>query len=145
MMRVHTHIHNAEYMGIPCRDKKMAFQQIGEQFTQHYYNTFDSNRAALGPLYSADSMLTFEGEQFQSATNIVAKISSLPFQRVRHEIVKCDCQPSVNNGIIVFVTGNLYVDDSTNPLKFAQVFHLCQNPGGQGYFCLNDLFRLNIG
>ena len=39
-----------------------------------------------------------------------------------------DCQPSVNNGIIVFVSGNLSIEGG-NPLMFTEVFHLQQ--GGQ--------------
>ncbi|CAK9088492.1 Nuclear transport factor 2 (NTF-2) [Durusdinium trenchii] len=42
---------------------------------------------------------------------------ALPFQKVQHQIVKCDCQPSVNDGIVIFITGNLLVDDNANPLK----------------------------
>eukprot|EP00440_Ansanella_granifera_P068347 gb/GFBE01074149.1/.p1 GENE.gb/GFBE01074149.1/~~gb/GFBE01074149.1/.p1 ORF type:complete len:123 (+),score=35.63 gb/GFBE01074149.1/:1-369(+) len=122
----------------------MAFQQIGEQFCQHYYQTFDSNRAGLMPLYSDQSMLTFEGEQFQGAQNITQKLASLPFTKVQHQIVKCDCQPSMNDGVLIFVTGNLLVDDNQNPLKFAQVFHLMKGPTGN-YYCHNDMFRLNIG
>mmetsp|Transcript_102905 Transcript_102905/g.286604 ORF Transcript_102905/g.286604 Transcript_102905/m.286604 type:complete len:125 (+) Transcript_102905:94-468(+) len=121
------------------------FQQVGEQFVQHYYQTFDTNRANLGPLYGDVSMMTFEGEQFQGSGAIVGKLQSLPFQKVQHQIVKADCQPSPgNNGVVIFVTGNLLVDDNQNPLKFAQVFQLIQNPSG-GYFCQNDMFRLNIG
>mmetsp|Transcript_92223 Transcript_92223/g.298269 ORF Transcript_92223/g.298269 Transcript_92223/m.298269 type:complete len:125 (-) Transcript_92223:77-451(-) len=122
-----------------------AFQQVGEQFCQQYYQIFDTNRAGLAPLYGEQSMLTFEGEQFQGAAAIAQKLASLPFQKVRHQIVKCDCHPNPSeNGVIIFVTGNLMVDDNQNPLKFAQVFYLKNGPTGS-YFCQNDLFRLNIG
>merc|ERR1719480_514702 len=106
-----------------------SFQQVGEQFVQHYYGTFDSNRQNLAPLYGQSSMLTFEGEQFQGAQAIVQKLASLPFRKVAHQIVKCDCHPNPGeNGVIIFVTGNLVVDDSPNPLKFAQVFYLKHAP-----------------
>mmetsp|Transcript_51391 Transcript_51391/g.165040 ORF Transcript_51391/g.165040 Transcript_51391/m.165040 type:complete len:112 (+) Transcript_51391:82-417(+) len=65
-----------------------AFQQVGEQFCQQYYQIFDTNRAGLAPLYGEQSMLTFEGEQFQGAAAIAQKLASLPFQKVRHQIVK---------------------------------------------------------
>jgi len=121
------------------------FQAVGEQFVQHYYQTFDSNRGGLFPLYDANSMLTFEGEQFQSAQNIVQKLASLPFQKVQHQVVKCDCQPVIGeNGVMIFVTGNLIVDDNQNPLKFAQVFYLKQL-APEKFVCQNDMFRLNIG
>ena len=49
----------------------------------------------------------------------------------------------MNNGIIVFVSGSLRIDDG-NPLMFTEVFHL-QQGGQQGYLVLNDVFRLNLG
>merc|ERR1712154_349174 len=119
----------------PAFVRNMAFQQVGEAFVQQFYQTFDSNRAGLAPLYSDTSMLTFEGEQFQGAANIVQKLASLPFQRVQHQIVKVDCHPNPpENGVLIFVTGNLLVDDNQNPLKFAQVFYLRQSPTGN-YYC----------
>eukprot|EP00389_Voromonas_pontica_P000830 GDKH01001233.1.p1 GENE.GDKH01001233.1~~GDKH01001233.1.p1 ORF type:complete len:127 (+),score=32.12 GDKH01001233.1:140-520(+) len=122
-----------------------TFHEIGTQFVTHYYTTFDSNRQGLLNLYGEQSMLTFEEKQVQGAQNIVNQLTQLQFKQVRHQIVKCDCQPSTNSGVLVFVTGNMFVDGETNPLKFAQVFHLVQNANGQGYYCHNDLFRLNIG
>jgi hypothetical protein len=32
------------------------FEQVGKAFVQHYYQTFDTNRAGLGNLYQAESM-----------------------------------------------------------------------------------------
>mmetsp|Transcript_88062 Transcript_88062/g.152559 ORF Transcript_88062/g.152559 Transcript_88062/m.152559 type:complete len:126 (+) Transcript_88062:45-422(+) len=123
---------------------KPQFEEVGQQFVQHYYSTFDSNRAGLQPLYGDTSMLSFEGEQVQGAANIAQKYVSLQFSKVRHELVKCDCQPSpANNGILIFATGNIFVNDGPNPLKFSQVFQLCQAPTG-AYFCQNDLFRLSM-
>ncbi len=87
-------------------------------------------------------MLSFEGEQFQGVQAILDKFSS--FGNIKHEIKSFDAQPSVNNGIICFVSGDLFIDSSENPVKFAQVFQLF--PGGSaGYFCFNDMFRLNYG
>merc|ERR1719203_2574232 len=121
------------------------FQQVGEQFCQHYYQTFDTNRSQLLPLYQDHSLLTFEGEQHQGANAIVQKLVGLPFQKVQHQIVKADCHPVPGSqNVLIFVTGNLGVDDNANPLKFAQVFQLAQGPSGN-FFCLNDMFRLNIG
>lgn len=121
-----------------------AFAQIGQNFCQHYYNKFDSNRADLQSLYTAESMLTFEEESVIGVNDIMKKLLSLTFTKVRHVIVKADYQPNpFNNGVIVFVTGDLFIDDNTNPLKFAQVFHLA--PYCDSYIIVNDMFRLNIG
>merc|ERR1712194_603497 len=70
------------------------FQTVGEQFCQHYYGTFDTNRAGLAGMYGDTSMLTFEGEQFQGAAGITQKLVSLPFVKVVHQVVKCDCHPN---------------------------------------------------
>eukprot|EP00347_Sterkiella_histriomuscorum_P015825 403355544 len=118
------------------------FMQIGEQFVSHYYNVFDNSRPGLKELYTNDSMLTFEGEQFQGAAAILEKFNS--FGTIKHQIKSFDAQPSVNNGILCFASGDLFIDGGENPVKFAQVFHLV--PGGSaGYFCFNDMFRLNYG
>ena len=119
------------------------FTQIGQQFVTHYYKTFDRNRSELGSLYSAQSMLSFESQQFQGVEGIVQKLVSLHFQTVEHQIVTTDCQPGPNNGVIVLVTGTLLVDGGQNPLKYAQCFQLAPCP--TGYFVLNDMFRLNYG
>jgi len=44
------------------------------------------------------------------------------FGNIRHDIKSFDAQPSVNNGIICFVSGDLFIDGGENPVKFAQVF-----------------------
>ena len=87
-------------------------------------------------------MLTFEGEQFQGVANILGKFAS--FGKIKHEIKSFDAQPSVNNGILCFISGDLFIDEGANPVKFAEVFHLI--PGGSaGFYCFNDMFRLNYG
>lgn len=40
----------------------MSFDQVGKQFVDHYYNTFDTQRANLAGLYTEASMMTYEGE-----------------------------------------------------------------------------------
>jgi Nuclear transport factor 2 (NTF2) domain len=79
-----------------------------QAFTDHYYNTFDTNRPALATLYQDQSMMTFEGEKFAGAA-ITQKLTSLPFQQCQHRVVSLDAQPSVSQGINIFVTGQLIV------------------------------------
>ena len=122
------------------------FDSIGKQFVDHYYKTFDSNRAQLGSLYGNDSMLTFENDQFRGADALIKKLTSLPFAQVQHQIVTTDCQPNLSNhGVIVLVTGTLIVDGGATPLKYAQTFHIAPLPNNAGYICVNDMFRLNYG
>jgi hypothetical protein len=71
-------------------------------------------------------------------------LEELTFKKVKHNIITTDCQPSVSNGVLVFVSGDLYADDNNVPLKFSQVFHLM--PAGQtNFYVTNDVFRLNYG
>lgn len=52
-----------------------ALAEIGPAFAQHYYQTFDTNRAALHTLYQDASMLTFENEQFAGMQAIMTKLT----------------------------------------------------------------------
>ena len=54
-------------------------------------------------MFTAESMLTFEGEQHLGQEAIYAKLSGLG--KVEHIPGTLDCQPSVNDGIVCFVSG----------------------------------------
>ncbi|KAF8653822.1 hypothetical protein HU200_061946 [Digitaria exilis] len=95
---------------------------VAKAFVGHYYQTFDSNRAALVGLYQDTSMLTFEGEKFQGTAAIAGKLGSLPFQHCEHQIVTVDCQPSgPQGGMLVFVSGSIRTGPEEHPIKFSQV------------------------
>lgn len=98
---------------------------VAKAFVEHYYSTFDANRAGLANLYQDASMLTFEGQKIQGSQNIVAKLTSLPFQQCQHSITTVDCQPSgPAGGMLVFVSGNLQLAGEQHALKFSQVYFL---------------------
>ena len=54
------------------------FEEVGKQFVAHYYNVFDTQRSELGVLYTDESMLTFEGDQFKGIQAIGEKYGGLP-------------------------------------------------------------------
>ncbi|KAI8805147.1 nuclear transport factor 2 [Cladochytrium replicatum] len=119
---------------------------VATEFTKYYYGLFDTDRKQLQPLYRDFSMLTFEGASILGTAGILEKLVSLPFERVQHKIDTLDVQPSnpqVPNALLVFVTGQLLVDQEANPLKFTQTFQLI--PEGNSFFIYNDIFRLNYG
>merc|ERR1711916_114455 len=125
-------------------EKTMAdINAIAQQFVNHYYSVFSTNRPGLASLYAADSMLTFEGDSFKGTEQIIGKLTTLNFQSVKHAPQTLDVQPTPS-GILVFISGSLYVDGSELPLKFAQVFHLLPAAGGS-YYVSSDIFRLNYG
>ncbi|KAK1436627.1 hypothetical protein QVD17_02409 [Tagetes erecta] len=115
---------------------------VAKAFVDHYYSTFDTNRATLATLYQDTSMLTFEGQKILGSANIVAKLTTLPFQQCKHMITTVDCQPSgPSGGMLVFVSGNLQISGEQHALKFSQMFHLM--PTLSSFYVLNDIFRLN--
>ncbi|KAI5850038.1 nuclear transport factor 2 [Tricharina praecox] len=117
---------------------------IAQQFTDYYYSTFDTDRAALAPLYAEESMLTFETNQVQGVTAIVEKLMSLPFQKVKHQVATLDAQPAGPDGsLLVMVTGKLLLDEEQNPQNYCQSFHLISRAGS--YYVRNDVFRLVYG
>ena len=82
---------------------------LPQAFTDHYYPTFDTNRAALSSLYSEQSALVFEGLKSQGTQAIMAKLTGLPFQRCQHKITSTDAHAVPGGGVLVFVTGQLLV------------------------------------
>ncbi|KAK2767815.1 Nuclear transport factor 2 [Arachnomyces sp. PD_36] len=118
------------------------FAAVAQQFVEFYYKTFDENRANLAALYRDNSMLTFESASVLGANGIVEKLTSLPFQKVAHQVATCDAQPAGDSGgILVLVTGALLVDEEQKPMNYTQAFQLL--PDGSGsYFVFNDVFKL---
>ena len=91
-------------------------------------------------LFSNQSMLTFEGEQFLGQEQIYGKLTS--FNKVEHKVNTCDCQPTQGEGIVAYVSGELKIDDG-NPLMFTECFVLAKG-GEMGYYVYNDIFRLSL-
>ncbi|EMC92839.1 hypothetical protein BAUCODRAFT_125801 [Baudoinia panamericana UAMH 10762] len=117
------------------------FSQIAKQFVQFYYDTFDDDRMKLAPLYTEQSMLTWEEKPFQGTTNIITQLQELPFRQVKHQVATLDAQPSDEQGsILVFVTGALLVEAEQRPMSYSQTFQLKRN--GDSYIIFNDMFRL---
>ncbi|KAG0291460.1 Nuclear transport factor 2 [Linnemannia gamsii] len=115
---------------------------VAQQFVTYYYQTFDANRAGLGPLYRPNSMLSFEGAQTQGADAVVEKLASLPLDGLRHNVSTMDAQPA-DGGVLVLVTGQLLASGESNPQFFTQNFLL--KPDGGSYYIQNDIFRLVYG
>merc|ERR1719378_772941 len=66
----------------------------------------------------------------------------LSFKTVKHVSKTMDVQPSGSGGLLVIVTGDIFVDESKNGLKYCEVFQL--KKGGNNSFWIHNLvFRLN--
>ncbi|THU46999.1 hypothetical protein C4D60_Mb09t10880 [Musa balbisiana] len=125
------------------REMEEQLEMVTKAFVDHYYNLFDTNRAALACLYDQTSMLSFEGQKILGADEIGRKLSQLPFEQCNHSISTVDCQPSpFVGGILVFVTGNLQLAGEEHQLRFSQIFQLIPTQQAS-FFVQNDIFRLN--
>ncbi|KAF8867151.1 nuclear transport factor 2 [Acephala macrosclerotiorum] len=120
------------------------FAEVAKQFTEFYYSQFDTDRKLLAPLYRDNSMLTFESASVAGALGIVEKLSSLPFEKVKHAVSTLDAQPSPNDGIMILVTGALLVDAEERPMNYTQAFQLLPDGAGS-FFIFNDIFKLVYG
>lgn len=122
------------------------YEKIGKVFVQQYYTTFDGDataRSQIANVYSdTDSLLTFEGMAFMGKAKIAEKLGQLTFQKINHAIETCDCQPTVDGGVVVMVMGQLKTDDDPAH-RFIQTFVL--KPLNGTFFVQHDLFRLCLG
>jgi len=50
-----------------------------------------------------------QGQKIQGPALITQKLTSLPFQQCQHRISSLDGQPSMSQGILIFVTGQILV------------------------------------
>ncbi|KAK1725250.1 uncharacterized protein BDZ83DRAFT_308443 [Colletotrichum acutatum] len=116
------------------------FEEIAKQFIEFYYNQFDSDRKGLASLYREQSMLTFESASSLGVNSIVEKLTSLPFEKVKHQVTTLDSQPTTDGGIIILVTGQLL-----RPMNYTQAFQLLRDPASGSYFVFNDIFKLVYG
>ena len=98
-------------------------------------------------MYGPQSLLTFEGAKIMGKEQIHTKLTEgIKFSKSRHRIQTLDAQPSANNGVIVFVGGEILIDEEEKPLRFSQVFHLQPIPSNpSSYYIQNDMFRLHYG
>lgn len=117
------------------------FKQIGEQFAQAYYQTYDAKQN-LATFYEENSLFTFEGQDIQGAQNIMQKLGSLGFQQVQHAVQKCQCQPVPGSPdkVLVTVIGDMMVNGSQK-VKFVEIFQLMKKPTGN-WFVLNNTFNV---
>ncbi|KEH38140.1 putative NTF2-like domain-containing protein [Medicago truncatula] len=92
---------------------------LSKAFMEHYYTTFDTNRPNLAAaLYHCQ-------RQIMGSQNIVAKLTSFPFQQCHHSITTVDCQPSgADGGMLVFVSGNLQLADEQHGQQIMFLFLL---------------------
>ena len=94
---------------------------------------------AIAPLYRAQSILSFEGENTVGQQPIVQKLCQLQLPAGQtHRVTTVDAQPSGagSGALLVFVTGDLA------GRKFQEVFQLVPAGAAGQYYIHNDIFRV---
>mmetsp|Transcript_69093 Transcript_69093/g.109767 ORF Transcript_69093/g.109767 Transcript_69093/m.109767 type:complete len:128 (+) Transcript_69093:121-504(+) len=115
---------------------------IGKAFLTHYYSSFDGNRNNLASLFNDSSMMTYEGSQHQGQKSIMEKLTTLKFSTCKHESKTMDVQPSGAGGLLIVVTGDIFVDGGKNGIKYSEIFHLMKAENNS-FWIHNLVFRLN--
>eukprot|EP01084_Bolivina_argentea_P165604 287676_1 len=103
---------------------KLNITEIGRQFINTYYDLYRNDRTKLEIYYRDPSCLSFEGQGFQGTKNIMNKLRNLPIKSIEHDTKTLDVQPSGCGGLMLFITGDLKLDDIKNPVKFSHSFHI---------------------
>merc|ERR1712154_505851 len=118
-------------------------QKIGTMFANSYYDLFRNDRTKLEIYYRDPSCLSYEGQGYQGTKKIMNKLRNLPIKSIKHDSKTVDVQPSGCGGLMIFVTGDLTLDDIKNPVKFSQSFHIVPiNASTSKFWIHNDIFRL---
>ncbi|KAH9515493.1 putative nuclear transport factor 2 [Bulinus truncatus] len=122
------------------------FDSIGKQFVEQYYAVFDQKeiRSQVAILYHpSESLLTFEGQQFQGSEAIAEKMKTIPLDNMMRQITTIDCQPTFDGGVLVTVIGQLKNSaENDKPMGFSQTFVL--KPANNTFYICHDIFRLVI-
>lgn len=118
-----------------------AAKDLSTNFAKHYYDTFDTNRANLASLYCDVSIMQFESATHIGKENIMKSLVELPFKVVKHLVTTVDGQPTIDEGVIIHVLGQLKADEDP-PHSFSQTFYVKMLK--ENYFILNEVFRLSI-
>jgi len=120
-------------------------QCIGQEFVRCYYTLLHENPNKLHRFY-LDQSTFVHGDQTDEAVECVSgqraiheKIMSLRFEDCRTKIKHVDSQPTLDQGVVVQVSGELS-NAGNLPRRFMQTFVLgCQT--ARKYYLHNDIFR----
>uniref|UniRef100_A0A0X3NWP2 NTF2-related export protein n=1 Tax=Schistocephalus solidus TaxID=70667 RepID=A0A0X3NWP2_SCHSO len=119
----------------------LDFQAVGESFVSQYYAKLQQNRQFVLDFYHEQALMTYEGTPLNGRAAIMGRFQSLTWKTIQINITSCDCQP-MENGIVVFVDGQLRCDDEARALPFSECFVLKKME--TSYCITNSVFRLHL-
>lgn len=111
---------------------------LAQMFVAHYYTLLDQEpvqRQALGGLYCPTSVVTIGGRQHRGAGEVTYALTRMEY--TTHVSWNVDCQPYLEDGCMLLVTGFVRVGGSQHPVGFTEMFALLPSPQAAGawYVC----------
>lgn len=117
---------------------------VGREFVRQYYTVLNMAPHCLYRFYSNDSVFTRgddvnSGEPIVGQTQIFKYVKTLDLKDCRAKILLIDSQPTVSDGIVIQVSGEL--TSNGGPMRrFMQTFVLMPQAENK-YYLHNDIFR----
>ncbi|MBY9021910.1 MAG: hypothetical protein KGD67_12710, partial [Candidatus Lokiarchaeota archaeon] len=84
-----------------------TYKNIGEQFLDQYYYSYDNNWGYLYNYYLEESIFTFQDEEYVGIHKIRNKYNSLELNNPEHIIHSFNIQPVEEKKVSIMVTGSL--------------------------------------
>ncbi|XP_062522854.1 ras GTPase-activating protein-binding protein 2-like [Corticium candelabrum] len=119
-------------------------QRVGHEFVRHYYTLLHQDPLQLHRFYLENSSFfhaveNSDDEPVVGQTNIYQKIANLNFVECHAVIKQVDSQPTLSDGVVVQVTGEIS-NNGQAMRPFVQTFVLSPK-GPKKYYVRNDIFR----
>mmetsp|Transcript_15935 Transcript_15935/g.16534 ORF Transcript_15935/g.16534 Transcript_15935/m.16534 type:complete len:120 (-) Transcript_15935:97-456(-) len=117
---------------------KQEWETIGEGFLSQFFS--NNTPEHFSQFYGNDSVLSVEKDKFLGAKDIIEKLTAVKTVKTPEDY---EIQPS-NNGILIFLSGKLQLENETNAFPFIRVFFLAPTQQGTIYV-KNDMYKLTFG
>lgn len=125
---------------------------IATAFIKQYYLILSTNNSFIHKFYKAKSQISFSpscntpaiSQPFSSLENVEEKFAWAANSRVDFANGSIDAQESVDGGILVVVTGEMFLEGANDKKLFVQTFFLKDDGRGaprRNFFVFNDVFR----
>jgi len=129
---------------------------VATAFIKQYYLILSANNSFIHKFYKDDSRISFSpnsnapavSQPFSSLENVEEKFSWAANSRVDFANGSIDAQESVGGGILVVVTGEMFLEGTAEKKLFVQTFFLKDDgkrAPRRNYFVFNDVFRFLDG
>ena len=121
----------------------MNFSQIGEQFVDAYFSTWNPKfneggqivevtRQHLHELYTPESLLTMQQNEIVGADDIMRYLTRDDLQGVLKQKEFVNCQPTVGGAILVLVQGAMKMTPAEQQtIPFSEIFIILPTPNGK--------------